>query len=92
GWIWTGDPIYGHTGSLFYAPIISDPKVSGTMFAGTGRSVYRTKTFGLGNRSIEDAKQLCSSWINTSGTQCGDWEQLGATLLTDAAWGDRAGG
>ncbi|MGC5021944.1 exo-alpha-sialidase [Micromonospora sp. DT47] len=92
GWIWTGDPIFGHAGSLFYAPIISDPKVSGTMFAGTGRSVYRTKTFGLGNRSIEDAKRLCSSWINTSGTQCGDWEQLGATPLTDAAWGDRAGG
>ena len=29
-------------------PIITDPVVSGTMYVGTGRTVYRTKTFGLG--------------------------------------------
>ena len=39
----------------FYAPVISDPKVSGTMFAGTGLTAYRTKTFGLGSRTIAEA-------------------------------------
>ena len=50
-WIWTADPIFGHAGTQFYAPVISDPMVSGTMFAGTGRTAYRTKTFGLGDRT-----------------------------------------
>lgn len=91
-WIWTADPIFGHAGTLFYAPVISDPKVSGTMFAGTGRTVYRTKTFGLGDRSIEEANRICNTWTGTFEEQCGDWAELGATPLTDEAWGDRAGG
>ncbi|MFE0588885.1 WD40/YVTN/BNR-like repeat-containing protein [Micromonospora echinospora] len=92
GWISVSDPIFGHPGTLFYAPVISDPKVSGTMFAGTGRTVYRTKTFGLGDRSIEEANRICNTWTGTFEAQCGDWAELGATRLTDAAWGDRAGG
>ena len=32
-WIWTGDPL--GTGGEFYAPVISDPVVSKTLFAGT---------------------------------------------------------
>ncbi|TDC43850.1 sialidase family protein [Micromonospora sp. KC213] len=91
-WIWTADPIYGQPGNLFYAPVISDPKVSGTMFAGTGLSVYRTKTFGLGDRSLAEANRICNSWTGTYEEQCGDWEPLGTTNLTGAAWGDRAGG
>lgn len=91
-WIWTADPIYSQSGTLFYAPVISDPVVSGTMFAGTGRSVYRTKTFGLGDRSIEEANRICNTWTGTFEEQCGDWEELGSTPLTDGAWGDRAGG
>lgn len=91
-WIWTADPIYGQPGNLFYAPVISDPKVSGTMFAGTGRTVYRTKTFGLGNRTLEEADRICNTWTGTFEAQCGDWAELGTTRLTDAAWGDRAGG
>ncbi|SCL73091.1 hypothetical protein GA0070606_6451 [Micromonospora citrea] len=31
-WISISDPIFGQPGTLFYAPVISDPKVSGTMF------------------------------------------------------------
>ncbi|GAB3840265.1 hypothetical protein GCM10029963_08600 [Micromonospora andamanensis] len=91
-WIWTADPIYGQPGSLFYAPVISDPKVSGTMFAGTGLSVYRTKTFGLGDRSLAEADRICNSWTGTYEEDCGDWEPLGTTNLTGAGWGDRAGG
>ncbi|MCZ7423025.1 sialidase family protein [Verrucosispora sp. WMMA2121] len=91
-WIWTADPIYGQPGSLFYAPVISDPKVSGTMFAGTGRTAYRTKTFGLGDRTLAEADRICNSWTGTYEEDCGDWEPLGTTNLTDAGWGDRAGG
>jgi hypothetical protein len=80
-------------GSQFYAPAISDPTVSGTMFAGTGVTAYRTKTFGLGNRTVAEANQLCNEWTGTfpQGVVCGDWERLGANPLTSAFWGDRAG-
>jgi hypothetical protein len=56
-WIWTADPIYGQANTQFYAPVISDPRVSGTMFAGTGKTVYRTETFGLGNRTLDEANR-----------------------------------
>jgi hypothetical protein len=91
-WIWIADPIYGHSGTQFYAPIISDPKVSGTMFAGTGRTAYRTKTFGLGDRTLAEANRICNSWTGTYEAQCGDWAELGPNRLTDAFWGDRAAG
>ncbi|MFI6262700.1 WD40/YVTN/BNR-like repeat-containing protein [Micromonospora sp. NPDC051006] len=91
-WISVYDGVFGQAGNLFYAPVITDPKVSGTMFAGTGRSVYRTKTFGLGDRTLAEANRICNSWTGTFEAQCGDWAQLGAVPLTDAAWGDRAGG
>jgi hypothetical protein len=91
-WITISDPIFGQPGTLFYAPVISDPKVSGTMFAGTARTVYRTKTFGLGDRSIAEANEICNSWTGTFDEVCGDWVPLGATPLTDASLGDRAGG
>ena len=45
--------------------MISDPKVSGTMFAGPGVTVYRTKTFGLGTRTIEEANAVCNEWTGT---------------------------
>ncbi len=91
-WISVYDGIFGQAGTLFYAPVISDPKVSGTMFAGTARTAYRTKTFGLGDRTMEEANRICNSWTGTFEAQCGDWAELGSTRLTDAAWGDRAGG
>ncbi len=91
-WIWTADPLFRHAGTQFYAPVISDPKVSGTMFAGTGRTVYRTKTHGLGNRTLEEANRICNTWTGTFEARCGDWEETGPTRLTGADFGDRAGG
>jgi hypothetical protein len=91
-WIWTADPIYAQPGTQFYAPVISDPTVSLTMFAGTGRTAYRTKTAGIGNRTMEEANRICNTWTGTFEAQCGDWAPLGATALTDAAFGSRAGG
>jgi hypothetical protein len=91
-WIWISDPIFGHPGTQFYAPIISDPKVSGTMFAGTGRTVYRTKTHGLGTMTLAEANQHCNEWTGDFAVTCGDWVETGSTQLTSAAFGDRAGG
>ena len=89
-WIWTADPIYH--GGEFYAPVIVDPVVSKTMFAGTSRTVYRTKTAGLGTMTMAEAQQHCNTWFGDFAVTCGDWEQLGTVRLTNAAFGDRAGG
>jgi hypothetical protein len=89
-WIWTGDPL-GDPGSEFYSPVITDPLVSKTMFAGTGVTAYRTKTAGLGTRTYDEAQAVCNEWTGTFAATCGDWARLGPTPLTDAAWGDRAG-
>ncbi len=91
-WIWTADPLFGQPGTQFYAPVISDPVVPGTMFAGTGISVFRTTTYGLGDRSMAEAQRVCNTWDGTFEAQCGDWEQTGLVPLTSATFGDREGG
>ena len=72
--------------------MISDPKVSGTLFVGTGRTAYRTKTWGMGAMTLAEFRQHCNEWFGDFTVPCGDWEQLGPTRLTNAAFGDRAGG
>jgi hypothetical protein len=89
-WIWISDPIFG-TGGQFYSPIISDPKVSGTMFAGSSNA-WRTKTHGLGAMTYAEAQQHCNTWTGDFSVVCGDWVQIATPSLTNAAWGDRAGG
>jgi len=91
-WNWIADPIFG-TGALFYVPIISDPRVSGTMFVGTQR-VYRTKTHGLGSMTLAELRLHCNEWTGDfpPGVVCGDWAALGTTTLTTATLGDRSGG
>ena len=89
-WIWISDPV-AHGGE-FYAPVISDPVVSKSMFSGTSRTAYRTQTAGLGNMTVAEANQHCNEWTGDFTVQCGDWAELGPVRLLDAAWGDRAGG
>ena len=75
--------------SSFYMPLISDPKVGGTMFAGL-QHVWRTKDDG-GDAATLDAKclQRRSARVFTGdGRQCGDWVPLGADL-TSTSFGDR---
>jgi hypothetical protein len=91
-WIWVADPLFGHAGSQFYSPIISDPKETKWMFAGTGRTAYRTKTHGLGTMTMAEAQQHCNTWTGDFAVVCGDWAELGPVRLTNAAWGDREGG
>jgi hypothetical protein len=88
--IWIADPVYH--GGEFYAPVISDPVVSMTMFAGTSRTAYRTKTAGLGTMTMAEAQQHCNSWFGDFTVVCGDWAELGPNRLTSAFWGDRTGG
>jgi len=89
-WIWISDPVC--CGGEFYAPVIGDPVVSKTMFAGNNRTAYRTKTAGLGTMTISEAQQHCNEWFGDFTVLCGDWEELGPNRLTTAFWGDRAGG
>ena len=89
-WNWISDPIVG-TGEEFYVPIISDPKVSGTMFVGT-RTVYRTKTHGMGTMNLATFRFQCNEFTGHFQVQCGDWVPIGATNLTDKSLGTRSGG
>ena len=89
-WIWISDPVC--CGGEFYSPVIVDPVVSKTMFAGNNRTAYRTKTAGLGTMTIDEAQQHCNEWTGDFTVVCGDWEELGSVRLTNAALGDRAGG
>jgi hypothetical protein len=91
-WIWIADPVFGHAGSQFYSPVISDPREPKWMFAGTGRTAYRTKTHGLGTMTEAEAQARCNTWTGDFTVVCGDWAELGPNRLTDAFWGDRAGG
>ncbi|HEX6291691.1 MAG TPA: hypothetical protein VFZ66_21075 [Herpetosiphonaceae bacterium] len=95
-WIWVADPIYtpyalGLEQAGFYPPVISDPKVSGTMFAGL-ESVYRTKTHGLGSMTLEEADLRCNTNTGDFSVTCGDWVPLGSARLTAASYGNRQGG
>jgi hypothetical protein len=91
-WIFANAGLGGAANGVteFYMPIISDPVVSKTMFAGTGLTAYRTKTAALGTRTYEQAVVECNFWTGTA--VCGDWARLGTNPLTAATWGTRAGG
>jgi hypothetical protein len=42
--------------------------------------------------TMAEAQQHCNSWTGDFAVTCGDWSELGPVRLTNAAWGDRAGG
>jgi hypothetical protein len=89
-WNWISDPIFG-TGGQFYVPIISDPKVSKTMFVGAA-NVWRTKTWGMGAMSLTEFRQHCNEWYGDFAVVCGDWVQIASPSLNSSARGDRSGG
>jgi len=89
-WNWIADPIFG-TGAQFYAPIITDPVVSKTMFVGTA-NVWRTKTWGMGSMTLDEFRYQCNEWYGRFEVVCGDWEQIASPSLNSSALGDRAGG
>ncbi|MCI0447148.1 exo-alpha-sialidase, partial [bacterium] len=97
-WNWVADPwfIAGEaTLASFYIPIIHDPAVSKTLYAGLLHA-WRTQTYGIGTMTQQEFRQHCNEWTGDFTVVCGDWEPLGdpsaAGQLTDASYGDRNGG
>jgi hypothetical protein len=92
-WDWIADSFFippGNTESrLFYFPIISDPSVHGTMFAGLTH-VWRTKDDGGPSPAYLD--QHCNEFTGDFTVQCGDWVPLDGATLTSATRGTRSGG
>lgn len=76
-WNWIADQVFGTEPQAFYVPIITDPKVSKTMFVGTGH-VWRTKTWGMGTATEDEHQARCNEWTGAFDDFCGDWEPLGA--------------
>jgi len=77
-WNWIADQIYfGGEPAAFYVPIISDPAVSRSMFAGLGH-VWRTKTWGMGTLDEAAFRTRCNEWFGQFDSFCGDWLPLGA--------------
>jgi hypothetical protein len=99
-WLWIGDVFIDGTAEAqrFYAPVISDPVVSHTIFVGAQR-VWRTQNLG-GDRAFLEAH--CNTAANEFGTSdllytgaCGsanDWAPLGASLTSAATYGGTKSG
>src|SRR5207302_2148514 len=92
-WDWIADSFFIPPGNsesrLFYFPIITDPAVHGTMFAGLTH-VWRTKDDGGPSQAYLD--QHCNEFTGDFTVQCGDWEFLDGATLTSATRGNRSGG
>ncbi len=89
GWNWIADPLYlAREPSAFYMPIITDPVVGGSMFAGLAH-VFRTKDSG-GPQDYLEAH--CNEYTGDFTVQCGDWVPLGFRLTGAAFGADRIGG
>jgi hypothetical protein len=94
-WVVIGGPIAASPeGALFYPPIIADPNAANarTIFQGSN-SVWRTQDWG-GNQAFLEANcpEFTTDFANPA---CGDFVRIGppgATSLTAAALGSRAGG
>jgi hypothetical protein len=74
GWDVIYDPLFEVEPQSFYIPMIFDPKVSGTMFAGLD-FVWRTKDNG-GNQATLDAHCNEVSGDFPPNVTCGDWVRL----------------
>jgi len=85
-WNWIADPIFETEAQEFYVPMISDPRVSKTLFVGT-EHVWRTKTAGQGKMTLAELRLHCNEWTGDFplGVTCGDWVPLGGPKLTAKA-------
>jgi hypothetical protein len=96
-WNWIADTFFINSEPFqFYIPILSDPSVSKTMFAGTGH-VWRTKTQGVGNQTIAQFRANCNEFTGAFVVPCGDWAPLGdpsanGQLIGTGFGSDRTGG
>lgn len=88
-WDWISDPLFAES-ALFYFPIISDPTVHGTMFAGLNH-VWRTLDNGGPQAELDTH---CNEFTGDfpASYQCGDWVRVGGLSLTTSSRGNRSGG
>jgi len=90
-WNWIADSFFINAeAAQFYFPIISDPAVSATMYAGTGH-VWRTKTQGVGAQSVSAFRANCNEFTGVFNVPCGDPSAEGQ-LIGNGFGPDRAGG
>ena len=89
GWDAFSDPLVASKeAASFYIPLIADPKISGTMYAGL-EHIWRTVDSG-GPQAYLD--QHCNELTGDFKSPCGDWVPLGNATLTSASYGsDRVG-
>ena len=80
-WIWIGDPLaYSPEGAaIFYGPLIADPSISKTAFAGL-QHVWRTKKAGGEQAFLEAHCNTNTGDLAFSGPNsgCGDWSRSAA--------------
>jgi hypothetical protein len=75
-WNWVSDRLTVEP-QAFYPPVISDPRNSRWMWAGLSH-VWRTKTHGVGPRTIDEFRAICNEFTGSFTDFCGDWEPLAA--------------
>jgi hypothetical protein len=96
-WLWIGDPLFfsPEGAAIFYGPLIADPSVTQTAFAGL-QHVWRTKRAG-GDRTFLEA-HCNTNTGDRAGTGpnsgCGDWVPIGGAAgdLTAGPDSDKGGG
>jgi hypothetical protein len=74
GWDWIGGPLDGVEPQSFYIPMIFDPNVDGTIFAGLN-FVWRTTDDG-GSQKLLDMNCNELTGLFPPGFTCGDWVRL----------------
>ena len=88
----TGPIVSSPEGAYFYPPVTGDPVAGGTIFQGS-QSVWRTQDWG-GDQAYLEAN--CPEFTTSAADpNCGDFVRIGpagATDLTSASYGTRAGG
>lgn len=87
GWEWVGDPL-NNSGEAagFYSPLVSDPTVGGSWFAGM-QHVWRTPDNGGDPAYLQTH---CNEYFGDFAVTCGDWAPLGGPAGSNTA-GDLVG-
>lgn len=88
GWDVITDPLANSKeGASFYIPLVADPNVGGTLYAGL-EHVWRTQDDGGAQAYLD---QHCNEMTGDFAAPCGDWVALGGNLIDTTYGSDKAG-